>query len=72
MFGLALPLVRLSFFWAIVFATVLGAWLAFPWIDAGLVSSTISNVYSAPDEISRPEFAYALAGLLGAIALGNL
>jgi len=62
---------RIVLFWAATITVTIGASYVFPFIDVSLVAATISEaVEGYIDQISRREFAYALAGLLASIAVG--
>ncbi len=62
---------RFVMFWAATAVVIIAAPYVFPFIDTSLVVDTISRAFQGSiDQISRREFAYALAGLLASIAVG--
>lgn len=62
---------RFVLFWAATTAVIIAASYVFPFIDTSLVVDTISRAFQGSiDQISRREFAYALAGLFASIAVG--
>lgn len=65
------PMARSFAFWSIVALVAFGASYAFPFIDFRLIRDTISAATSGGiDGVSKAQFAYALAGTIGAIAAG--
>lgn len=65
-------LIRLVLFWGIVGATVYGSSLAVSLLDLSLVEDTIHAAVSSGhvEGLSSHEFAFALAFLIGAVAIG--
>lgn len=62
---------RVVVFWAIVIGTVFAISLAWPPFDPALIwNIVLASISGRFEGLSRPEFAYALASGLGAIALG--
>ncbi|RVJ45862.1 hypothetical protein CN176_03495 [Sinorhizobium medicae] len=71
MFDFLMRLLRLAFFWLIALAVLVGSPLLLPFINLDLVIIIISDAFHGSiDAISRPEFAYALAGILASGAVG--
>ncbi len=65
-------MIRLVSFWGIVSATVYVTSLIFPILDFHLIHETIGTAFAAGnlDGLSSHDFAFALASMMGAVALG--
>ncbi len=62
---------RIPLFWILVFAVVAASAFVFPPLDLQLVSRTVGEAFAGHIEnVSRREFAFALASLLAAMAAG--
>ncbi|MBB5045969.1 uncharacterized protein YukE [Rhodopseudomonas rhenobacensis] len=64
--------IRLLLFWSIVGTTVYASSLTIPFLDFPLIQKTIGAAVSTGhvEGLSSPEFAFALAFLIGVVALG--
>jgi Mg2+ and Co2+ transporter CorA len=62
---------RLALFWAIPLALIFVAELFLSFVNYQLAARTVADAISGRiDGVSKPEFAYALAGILGCCAIG--
>jgi hypothetical protein len=64
--------IRVVLFWAIVSATVYATSLKFPILDFPLIHETIGIAFATGhlEGLSSQDFAFALASMIGAVALG--
>ncbi|WP_315769018.1 anti-phage ZorAB system protein ZorA [Bradyrhizobium sp. SZCCHNR2012] len=65
-------MIRLASFWSIIAGTAYVTSLKFPILDFPLIGETIGNAFATGhlEGLSSPGFAFALASMIGAVALG--